>query len=338
MNNNLYKTLVENTANGIFLYKDDEIVFNNRAFARMLGYSQDELKGNDIDAIIHPSHKEKFNSNLTRLRNNHSLETNHHEPIEVKAVLKENGSPLPGFINSLINKNDDKSIWLKMHLSPVELDGEKYILGNVFNIEKDLEKEVKLEKIYKGVIDLIAGTVETNNIYQGKHHKQIKDLTVKIADEMGLSEDQKISLKYASMVHGIGKLTVPAEILSSTGELTSIEFSYLKEHPKKGYELLRNIEFPWPIADILYQHHERIDGSGYPNGLEGDEIILEAKIFAVADVIIAMASQRPYREAYHIGEVLQEIINQKGKLYDSDVVNDCVKVLREGYVLIKDEN
>ncbi|MCF7885088.1 MAG: HD domain-containing protein [Candidatus Marinimicrobia bacterium] len=332
MEHSKYKKIVEDTSSGVFLYKDKEFVYLNKAFANMIGYAINDLRGTGFDTIIHPDYRDEVEHHIAEVEKSKFRE--YVKPIEIKAMLKEDSSILPKFIASFVKKEKEaKTIWLKIYMSLINLNGHKYILGHVFNVRDKKNYKRKLEYTYKGVIELIAGTIEINEIYRTRHHNQIKELTSKIAEEMDLSEKQKKSLKYASMVHGIGKLTVPAEILSTSGKLSSVEFSYLKEHPKKGYELLKKINFPWPIAEIIYQHHERVDGSGYPNGLQGDEILLEARIFAVADVIIAMASHRPHREAYHIGEVLQEIINQKGKLFDSEVVNACVKVFREGFEL-----
>jgi len=132
----------------------------------------------------------------------------------------------------------------------------------------------------------------------------------------------------AGGLHDIGKIYVPSEILSKPGKITEVEYNIIKTHPQVGYDILKSIDFPWPIAEIVLQHHERLDGSGYPNGLKGKDILLEAKILAVADVIEAMATHRPYRAALSIEEALNEIKSNRGKLYDSKVVNACLTIFK----------
>jgi HD-GYP domain-containing protein (c-di-GMP phosphodiesterase class II) len=141
-------------------------------------------------------------------------------------------------------------------------------------------------------------------------------------------------IRMAGSIHDIGKLSIPAEILSKPSKLTSIEFSLIKEHSRSGYEILKDVESPWPLAEIVYQHHERMDGSGYPRNLKGDEILMEARIMAVADVVETMASHRPYRPALGINVALEEIEKNRGILYDNTVADTCLKLFREkGYQL-----
>ena len=149
---------------------------------------------------------------------------------------------------------------------------------------------------------------------------------------MGLAPDQIDGIRMAGSIHDIGKLSIPAEILSKPTKLTEIEFSLIKEHPQNGYEMLKDVESPWPLVQIVHQHHERMDGSGYPGNLKGDEILIEARIMAVADVVEAMASHCPYRPTLGIEAALEEIEKNKDILYDVDVANTCLKLFREkGY-------
>jgi HD-GYP domain-containing protein (c-di-GMP phosphodiesterase class II) len=151
---------------------------------------------------------------------------------------------------------------------------------------------------------------------------------------MGLSLDTIEGIRMAGSIHDIGKLSIPAEILSKPTKLTEIEFSFIKKHPQIGYEMLKDVESPWPLAQIVLQHHERMNGSGYPKNLRGDEIILEARIMAVADVVEAMASHRPYRAALGIDAALAEIEKNKGTHYDNTVADACLRLFREkGYQL-----
>ncbi|MBU1162570.1 MAG: HD-GYP domain-containing protein [Proteobacteria bacterium] len=167
------------------------------------------------------------------------------------------------------------------------------------------------------------------DLYRDRHQKRVSQLACAMAIEMSLPEEQIEGIRVAGNIHDIGKISVPMEILSKPGQITESEFDIVKNHAQAGYDILRTIEFPWPIAQIVLQHHERMDGSGYPQGLSGEDILLEAKILAVADVVEAMASHRPYRPALGIDKALEEISINKGKLYDAEVVNACLKVFKD---------
>ena len=174
---------------------------------------------------------------------------------------------------------------------------------------------------------------EARDPYTAGHQKRVADLACAIATEMGLPDDKIEGLLMAGSIHDIGKISIPAEILSKPSTLTNIEFSLIKEHPI-GYDLLKNVESPWPLAEIVYQHHERMNGSGYPRNLKGDEIIMEARIMAVADVVEAMASHRPYRPAMGIEAALEEIGKNKGILYDNSVADACLKLFRRKAIIL----
>ncbi len=163
--------------------------------------------------------------------------------------------------------------------------------------------------------------------YTAGHQKRVTDLACAIAEEMSLSKEQIEGLQMAGLIHDVGKILVPAEILSKPGRLTEIDFSMIETHPKVGYDILKTIEFPYPVAQIVIQHHERMDGSGYPAGLTGKEILLEARILAVADVVEAIASHRPYRPALGQDKAIEEISQNRGVLYDPKAVDACLKVL-----------
>jgi putative nucleotidyltransferase with HDIG domain len=173
---------------------------------------------------------------------------------------------------------------------------------------------------------------EAKDPYTAGHQKRVADLARAIATEMKLPHDTIEGIRMAGSIHDIGKLSVPAEILSKPTKLTNLEFSLIKEHTRVGYEMLKNVESPWPLAQIVYQHHERMDGSGYPRNLKGDEILMGARIIAVADVVEAMASHRPYRSGLGIEAALEEIEKNKGVLYDTAVADACLRLFREkGY-------
>ena len=187
----------------------------------------------------------------------------------------------------------------------------------------------KLERTLAQTVSAMAAVIEMRDPYTAGHQRRAADLSGAIATEMGLSREQIQGLSLAAMTYEIGKIQIPAEILSKPGRLSEIEFSLIKMHPQAGFEILREIDFPWPIAQIVQQHHERLDGSGYPLGLKGDEILLEARIIAVADVVEAMYSHRPYRPALGMDAALAEITAQRGVLYDPAVVDTCISLFRE---------
>jgi putative nucleotidyltransferase with HDIG domain len=196
--------------------------------------------------------------------------------------------------------------------------------------EEAQESFRKLQRTVEGTIQAIALTVETRDPYTAGHQRRVTKLAYAIAREMRLSNDKIQRVRIASLLHDLGKIFVPTEILSKPGQLTDVEFSIIKSHPQAGHEILKNIEFPWPIADIVIQHHERMNGSGYPAGLKEEEIVMEARILAVADVVEAMSSHRPYRPALGLDKALKEIVNNKGVFYDANVVEACMRVFNGG--------
>ena len=175
---------------------------------------------------------------------------------------------------------------------------------------------------------------EMRDPYTAGHERKVAELAVDIGAELGLSARQQEGLHVAGFLHDIGKITVPAEILAKPGKLSWIEHRLVQEHAQAGYEVLKNVKFPWQIAEVVHQHHERIDGSGYPQGLKGEAILLKARILAVADVVEAMSSHRPYRPARGIEAALAEIERGRGTFFDTNVVDACLRLFREkGYVI-----
>jgi putative nucleotidyltransferase with HDIG domain len=166
--------------------------------------------------------------------------------------------------------------------------------------------------------------------YTAGHARRVSVLACAIAKWIGMGSTEIEGLHFAATVHDIGKIVVPADILHKPGKLTEIERMMIKEHVRAGYEILRKIDFSWPIAQIVFQHHERLDGSGYPQGLRGNEILIEAKVLAVADVVEAMTEDRPYRGKLGQEAALQEIARGKGRLYDPLVVDACIALFIEG--------
>jgi putative nucleotidyltransferase with HDIG domain len=196
--------------------------------------------------------------------------------------------------------------------------------------EEELQRTLEsLRKAVGATIQVMASAVELRDPYTAGHQIRSADLARAIATEMGLPHEKIEGIRVAGSIHDIGKLSIPAEILSKPTKLSDIEFSLIKEHARQGYEILRNVESPWPLAEMVYQHHERMDGSGYPRNLKGDEILIEARILAVADVVESMASHRPYRAGLGIEAALEEIEKNRGTLYDEAVADACLRQFRE---------
>jgi PAS domain S-box-containing protein len=187
----------------------------------------------------------------------------------------------------------------------------------------------KLRKALRATVQSISLTLEMKDPYTSGHQQRVADLARSIAEEMGLSADRQDFIRTASAIHDIGKISIPSSILSKPTKLTDLEFSLIKTHSQSGYDILKDIEFPWPVAYVVLQHHERMNGSGYPHGLKGNDISLEARILAVADVVEAIAFYRPYRPSLGIAFALEEISRNKGILYDADAVDACLKLFRE---------
>jgi putative two-component system response regulator len=221
----------------------------------------------------------------------------------------------------------NKSLEEKVVLRTAELQREVHERRR---IEEELSQTLEsLRNTMSSVVQITASVVEARDPYTAGHQKRVANLAGAIATEMGLSAEIIEGVRVAGTIHDVGKISVPAEILSKPGKLNAIEFSLIKVHPQTGYDLLKNIELPWPIAEMVYQHHEKINGTGYPRGLRNGEICIEAKILAVADVMEAISSHRPYRPALGIEAALEEIEKNAGILYDGTVAGVCLKLFRE---------
>jgi len=195
--------------------------------------------------------------------------------------------------------------------------------------EKLKQSYKKLQKIIEGTANIIMKVVETRDPYSIGHQQRVSKLATAIAQEMKLPQDKIEGTRIASLVHDIGKVNLPTEIVSKPSKLIEVEFNLIKNYPKVGYDILKKVDFPWPVAEIVLQHQEKIDGSGYPRGLKGDEICIEAKILGVANVVEAMSSYKSYRPALSIDEALTEISKNKNILFDPEVVDTCLKLFKE---------
>jgi PAS domain S-box-containing protein/putative nucleotidyltransferase with HDIG domain len=250
------------------------------------------------------------------------------------------GNPLYG-VRHTIGLPNGKQVFLSINGAPI-FDEQGHISEVVFTIdditkyrqaEEKIQQSIKqLEKSMGDTIKAMSMVVETRDPYTAGHQDKVARLAAAIAKKMDLSEEMIRGIQVAGVIHDIGKMYIPAEILSKPGKLSSIEMQLIRTHPQSGYDIMKDVEFPWPVARIILEHHERMDGSGYPRGLKGEEILIETRTLAVADVVEAMASHRPYRAGLGIDTALEEIEKNRGILYDEAVVDACLRVFREnGY-------
>jgi putative nucleotidyltransferase with HDIG domain len=233
---------------------------------------------------------------------------------------------------------DGRSVVLETSAVPI-LDADDTLLGyrgidrditERKKVEQELQRSLKrLEKTMDSTIEAITTTIETRDPYTTGHQMRVTDLACTIAKIMEIPPTQIEGIRVAGLLHDIGKIAIPTEILSKPGKLNEVEYEMIKTHAKVGYNILKKIDFPWPVARTVLQHHERWNGSGYPHGLRGEDILVEARILAVADVMEAMSSHRPYRPSIGGDKALDEIVSNSGILYDPAVAKACVKAFTE---------
>ncbi len=310
-----YRVLTEASLTGIFIQQDGKYVFANERFARIHGYEVEEVLGRHYLDLVYPGDREKVKAIVARR-------------------LKDREAPREYEIRRLTKEG--RIVWCRMLAGKIRYKGRPAIMGNIVDISdiKALEVELraslnKLERTLEGTIRAFASAIEKRDPYTAGHQRRVAQLARALAWEMGFDGHRVEGIYMSGLVHDVGKLSVPVELLSKPGELTPTEFEIIKAHPQVGYEILKDIEFPWPVAKIVLQHHERLDGSGYPLGLKDGEILLEARVIGVADVVEAMASHRPYRPALGVEAALEEIQRGRGAVYDPQVVDACVKLFVE---------
>lgn len=291
--------------------------YTNPAVENILGYTPDEIIGKSSLKLMHDEDRETIQTKL---------------PQWIKGKC--------GWANLVLRcrHKDGRWRWLESSAVPI-IDRTGKLIG-FRGVDRDISdrkrSEERLQRSYDklrdtmiATVNTLASTVEMRDPYTAGHQRRVTILACAMADKMGLTEEQFDGLRMAGLVHDIGKFSVPVEILNKPGRLSETEFNIIKVHPQAGYNILKEIEFPWPVAQIVLQHHERLDGSGYPQGLKNGGIMLEAKILAVADVVEAMASHRPYRPALGIDVALEEIAKNKGILYDAEIVDVCQRLFTE---------
>jgi len=309
-----YAQLFYATTDSIIVHDlDGKCIYANERACRFYGYDEEELLRINLYELNAPEQVDTVKAKIIELIEKTQL------TFESVHVCKN--KPLtPVEISSLI----------------IESGGRKLIVSAICDIserkrtaEELRQTSLRLQRAIEGAINAVALTTEIRDPYTAGHQHRVAKLACSIGRELGLSNEQIEGVRVAGTLHDIGKIYVPAEILSRPGRLRQNEINLVKDHAQVGYDLLSTIEFPWPVAQIVLQHHERMNGSGYPLGLSGDEILIEAKIMSVADVVEAMASHRPYRPALSIEEALLEISQQRGVLYSPEAVDACIKVFTQ---------
>jgi PAS domain S-box-containing protein/putative nucleotidyltransferase with HDIG domain len=318
-----YRNILENIEDGYFeVDRAGDFTFFNPSLCRILGYTREEMMGMNYRALMDAETANKAFRSLNE--------------------VYMTGIPIKGSEWETFRK-DGARIYTEVSVSLIVRTGGKptRFRGIVHDIteRKRMEEEHQrfiesLRKAFGATIQVMVSAVESRDPYTSGHQRRVTNLAGAIATEMGLPQKKIDAIRMAGIIHDIGNLSVPSEILSKPAKLTELEFSLIKEHSKKGCEMLKDVESPWPLAQIVYQHHERMDGSGYPRNLKGDDIMIEARILAVADVVESMAFHRPYRTGLGIDVALAEIEKNRGIIYDSTAVDACLRLFREkGYQL-----
>ncbi len=317
-----YRDIFDRAREGLFqATPEGRFIVANRALARMLGHESPEALMAAVTCIP---------SELCVCRKDSDL---------LLKTLEWSGSLHQYEVQFL--RKDGRPIWVSTNVMPVK-NGVGRVLhyeGNIEDISarKMAEEEressfTRLRKALGATVQALAVTAETRDPYTAGHQRRVADLARAIGTRMGLTADQRDGLRMAGTIHDLGKISIPAEILSMPRKLTEIEYGLIQTHAQRGYDILKDIEFPWPIARMVLEHHERSDGSGYPRGLRGKEMLIESRIIAVADVTEAIASHRPYRPGYGVKAALDEIAKKKGRLYEPEVADACLKLFHEdGY-------
>ncbi len=302
--------LIEQMPLAICIIHLKKIFYINQAFAGLFGYKTEELKTVPITTLLAPECRRSFNQNIE----NKILSSR--KGVSLKMLgIKKNGIIFP----------------MNVQMGLLELPTISVAIGFFTDLTELTEMETKArenldqhKKALEGVVKVSASFVEHRDPYTAGHEKRVTEIACRIATDMGMNVDDLEGLRIASTLHDIGKIAVPFEILNKPGRLAPTEFEIIKAHPKTGFDILEPIDFPWSIAEIVLQHHERLDGSGYPQGLKKGEIRQEALIIGVADVVEAMSSHRPYRATLGVDAALDEIRQNKGRLYDRDIADTCI--------------
>jgi PAS domain S-box-containing protein/putative nucleotidyltransferase with HDIG domain len=312
-----YRSLIVNLNDVIFTVNaEGHVAYISPVIERFAGYKAVEIIGKPFMSYIHP---EDLQGLLEHFRRSLSGQT---EPTEFRLLRKDGTYIFVRSLNRALVENGQ-----------VSLTGVLSDITERKRAEEGLrESHTKLAKTLEQTVKSLSSIAEMRDPYTAGHQVRVASLACKIASEIGMSEEQVSAIRTAALLHDIGKIIVPPEILNKPGKLNALERSFVEAHAQASYEILKTIEFEFPIAEIILQHHEKLDGSGYPQGLSGDSILKEARVLTVADVIEAMASHRPYRPALPLKVALEEISSHRGTLYDADVVDACLRLfLKKGF-------
>jgi PAS domain S-box-containing protein len=318
--NERYRALVEQSVVGTYVLDGELITYASPRMEEIFGYPPGGLDGLSVNDLVVPGDYEKV---LRRIERRFS-----------------DGGKLARY-QFRCRRRDGRAIVLEVDGALARIGGKELIVGVAHDVTERSMVETRerdhlrrIEEAVMGTITVVSRMVELRDPYTAGHEARVAEVAVAIGQEMRLPADRLEGLSLAASIHDLGKIAIPSDILAKPGKLSEIEYEYVKHHAQAGYELLQGLSFPWPLADMVRQHHERIDGSGYPLGLKGAEILLEARILAVADVVEAMASHRPYRASRGVEVALEEIERNAGVLYDAEVAATCLRLFREkGYRL-----
>jgi PAS domain S-box-containing protein/putative nucleotidyltransferase with HDIG domain len=305
-----FRSLIENSSDLVFIIDaHGSIVYVSPSIRRVGGYEVDDVLGRSIMEFTHPHDLPAAQAALSAV-----LQIPHDLCVAELRLRHKDGSFV---VLDSIAKNA---------LDEPALNG---IVINAHDVTERKQAEQRLRTTLEGAIEALSATVEQRDPYTAGHQRRVAQLAIAIGRELELDDDRLAGLRIAGIVHDIGKICVPAEILAWPGRISPAQFEMIKPHAQVGYDIVSGIDFPWPVADAIRQHHERLDGSGYPQGLKGDQIILEARILTVADVVEAMSSHRPYRPALGIDAALKEIEDKRGRCFDPGVVDACLRLFRD---------
>lgn len=316
-----FRSLVEQSIAGIYIIQDGKVAYANPRTAEILGYPDgDALLGRPPADFVAP-------------RDRPALEQSHQKLLSGELSRSES------LFSAL--RPDGSTVDVAVTRSMAAYRSRPAIIGLMQDLSdrKVAEDQIRryakqLEQTFIQTVGLATRLSEMRDPYTAGHEQRVAEIAVAIGREMGLDEDRLKGLRVGGHLHDVGKITVPTEILAKPGRLTPLEYALIQQHAQAGYDVLKEVSFPWPVAQIALQHHERVDGSGYPQGLAGDAILLEARITAVADVVESMASHRPYRSAVGIDAALAEIERGRGSAYDPVVADTCLRLFREmGFVI-----
>lgn len=312
--------LVQGSPLAIFaVNKEGSILVWNKAAEQLFGWKEQEILGK-TNPIIPEGQEEEF-----QLLRDRALSGTVYTGMELGA-LRQDGTTVDISISTAPLCNDCDAIVGVMAVVKDISERKQMVSALQDNLQKS-------QRVLNQTIEALASAVEKRDPYTAGHQRRVAHLACAIAAEMGLRKERINGIRTAATIHDIGKLSIPAEILTKPGPLSNIERQLLETHPQAGYEILKGIEFPWPVAKIVQQHHEHIDGTGYPLGLKGDEILLEANIITVADVVEATASFRPYQPANGIDFALTEIKDHRDQYYNSEAVYACLALFNKGFKL-----